>query len=163
MASRKSAACEGGMVRSPPSSISAWETPWSSDQMQIACLLGSAIPACRSRSVLSPIREASNVTGSGIDQLLAARHPQCIDDRVQSPVQHVIEVVHRQVDPMIGDAALGKVIGPDLGRPVTGANHRPPLACAGSFLLRQHPVEQASAKHFHGFDLVLELGFLILL
>src|SRR5918992_3157349 len=144
MARRKSAATEGGMGRCSPSNASAWETSRSSDQMRSACLLGSEMPASRSCSVLSARSDASDVTVSGIDQLLPAGHAQRVDDRVQIAIEHVVEIVHRQIDSVISDAALRKIIGPNFGGPVTGADHGPPLPRPGGLLLREHSVEEAS-------------------
>ena len=82
---------------------------------------------------------------------------------VEVPVDHVGEVVHREVDAVVGHPALGKVVGPDLGRAVAGAHHGAALAGARRLLLGDHPVEQPRAQHLHRLELVLQLRFLILL
>src|SRR2546423_6422406 len=105
---------------------------------------------------------AGEAAGSGTESLLLAGEPQRVDQIVEVAVQHLGQVVNRVVNPVIGDAILREVVGPDLGRAITGAHLRSPLAGTGGLLLGDHLVEQAGAQHFERLDLVLQLALLVL-
>ena len=77
--------------------------------------------------------------------------------------EHFIELVQRQVNAVVGDPALGEIIGADAFRTVARADHR--LARAGA-LARQPlalELEQPRAQHLERLGLVLVLRFLVLL
>jgi hypothetical protein len=58
---------------------------------------------------------------------------QGIQEFLDLAVQHVVQIVYGQADPVVGDAALGKIVGPDLGAPVAGADEAFPVP--GDFFL----------------------------
>ena len=89
-------------------------------------------------------------------QLLTSRHAQRIDQLVQVAVEHVRQVEDGQIDPMVGDPALGEVVGPDLGRAVPGADHGPALPGTRGLLLLY------SALHRNILDVFNEYGVQIM-
>src|SRR5438874_6952632 len=109
----------------------------------------------------SPIVEPRAIRSS-TESLPLAGEPQRVDQIVEVAVQHLGQVVNRVVNAVIGDAILWEVVGPDLGRAITGAHLRPSLASTGGLLLGDHLVEQARAQHFERLDLVLQLALLVL-
>src|SRR5712692_10234284 len=143
-------ACPGGTPRE--SAHSCW-----------ASRRGSGTPPARSRVSPSASSAASVTTSSGTGLLLSARHAQRLYQGLDVAVENVVEVVDRQVDPMIRDAALGEIVRPDLGRAIAGAHHRPPLPRASRLLVGDDAVEQPGPQHLQGLELVLQLRFLILL
>src|SRR4051812_33234158 len=81
---------------------------------------------------------------------------KAVDDLVDLALHHVGKLIERQPDAMVGEPALGEVVGADSLAPVPGADH----AAAGvgmllgrAFLLL---VKQARAQDLHGLVLVLE-------
>src|SRR5688572_5574177 len=78
-------------------------------------------------------------------------------------VQNPSKVMQGQTDAMIGHAGPGEVVGPNLGRPIAATGLRLSAARTLRFLLRKAKVQQSGAEDFHRLELVLELGFLILL
>ena len=86
------------------------------------------------------------------------RKLQCIDKFLDVPVQYIIQVVDRQVDPVVGYPALGEIIGADLGAPVPGAYQT--FAVAGDFLLlfADLLLVELRAHHIHGLLPVTQLG-----
>src|SRR5207247_443042 len=99
-----------------------------------------------------------SVSGRGMSARRSERSVRC-----RNPAQPVRRAVYREIDSVVGHAALGKVVGPDLRRAVAGADHRAAVARARRLLLGDHPVEQPSAQHLHRLHLVLKLRFLVLL
>src|SRR5512141_317236 len=94
----------------------------------------SLMPAAARRRHPSSSIDPSVTRVSGIELLLPTGHAECIHQLVQVTVHHVREIVHRQIDAMVGDATLWIVVGPDLGRPVAGTDHGPPLMGARGLL-----------------------------
>ena len=70
--------------------------------------------------------------------------------------------MNRVVDAVICDPILGKVVRPDLGRAVAGANLGPPLPRPRGLLLGEDAVKQPSPQDLECLYLVLELGLLVL-
>ena len=70
--------------------------------------------------------------------------------------------IERQSDAVVGDAALGEVVGSNPFAAITAADLI--LAFVGAFgiLLLNHLVQQARAQNFHALGFVLVLGFFVL-
>src|SRR5215213_927052 len=80
----------------------------------------------------------------------------------QVAVQHLRQRVRGEADAVVGDAALGEVVGADLGRAVAGAHLQPAVARALGLGLGDAQVEEARAQHLEGLVLVLVLALLVL-
>ena len=85
-----------------------------------------------------------------------------IDDVLEVALQYALEVMDGQADTVIGNSTLGKIVGSNLLRAVAcaylrtaGIGHLLELTLA--FL-----VQEASTKHCHSFDLVLQLRTFVL-
>src|SRR5262245_41099111 len=76
------------------------------------------------------------------------------DDRVQ--------LVQRQVDAMIGDAVLWKIVGTDAVAAIAAPNQRAPLLGPGLMQLLLLPFVQAAAQDAHGAIVVLVLAAFVL-
>src|SRR5882724_359915 len=124
---------------------------------------GSGTPAAPSWARASASTSASGRATSGTRLFLAAGQAERVHERLELPTQDVGQIVHREVDPVVGDPALGEIVSADLGGPVAGADHRAALAGPLGLLLGDHPVEQPGAQHLQRLDLVLELRLLVLL
>ena len=74
--------------------------------------------------------------------LLPQRHNQGI----QRPAHHIIEPIQRQIDSVIGDPTLRKVIGANPLRAITRTHERAPLGCLGGFLAFLLSGQQASLQ-----------------
>jgi hypothetical protein len=79
------------------------------------------------------------------------------DNFIKGSGKYLIQFVDSQVDTMVGDSPLGKVIGPDPFTAVTAADLA--LAVFGNFIvpfLLQF-VKEAGPHNLHGFGLILVL------
>src|SRR5690242_8798617 len=70
-----------------------------------------------------------------------------IDQRIEPAFHHLIQLVHRETDPVIGNAILREIIGPDLLAAVARSHHAAPLGADLLLLLFQLDLVQARAKH----------------
>jgi hypothetical protein len=80
-----------------------------------------------------------------------------IDQLAQFAGQHVVQSVCSEIDAMVGDPALRKIVRPDLFRPFPGADL--PATLPGDrvlLLLHLHFIE-ARAQHLHRLCAVLDL------
>ncbi len=83
---------------------------------------------------------------------------QLIDDLLESGAFHdAIDIVQRQIDAMIGNAALRKVIGPDALLPVAGPDLRFARLTAGAVNLLALIVIEPGPQHLHREPPVLVL------
>src|SRR2546427_11812785 len=105
--------------------------------------------------------EAECAAGSGTEALVLTRHPQDVDQGVEVAVHHLLKIVNRVVNAVIGDAVLGKVVRADLLGSVAGAHLGPSLAGACRFLLGAPLGEQARARRLARPDVALELRVLV--
>src|SRR5690349_4833614 len=117
----------------------------------------------RAISLVSAPSERGASRASPTELLLHVGKLERVDHRLDVAVHHARQVVRGEADAMIGEAALRKVVGADLRRAVARAHLQLAHARAFGLLLRHAQVEQPRAQHFHGFQLVLQLGFLVLL
>src|SRR5205823_10012750 len=140
-AHRDIASRRGSLISARARRATAWSSAWPIDRRSVG---------------------GGSATGSGTESLLLPGHTQGGDQVVEVAVQHLGQVVNRVVSAVIGDAILGEVVGPDLGRAITGAHLRPPLAGTGGLLLGDHLVEQPGAQYLERLDLVLQLALLVL-
>jgi hypothetical protein len=56
------------------------------------------------------------------------RKLQGIQEFLDLAIQHIVQVVDGQADPVVGDPALGKIVSPDLCAPVAGTDEAFPMA-----------------------------------
>src|SRR4029077_6416781 len=91
--------------------------------------------------------------------LLAA---QSVHQFVEISLENGGQAMEGEIDPVIGDPALGEVVGAD----ALAALSRAPLALAiggdGRGLLVLRPLEEPRLEHAHGLGPVLDLGALVL-
>src|SRR5439155_15139110 len=87
---------------------------------------------------------------------------QRFGELVEVPVYDLVEPVRRQLDAMVGDAVLGKVVGADLLRTLTAADLRTALLRELRLLALALELVQACAQHPHRLHLVLKLRLLVL-
>src|SRR5204863_5117416 len=86
---------------------------------------------------------------------------ECVDQLVErSAFEHLLELVQRQADAMIGDASLREIVGADALRAVAGADLV--LALCGPRIRRFLPLllVEPGAQNLHGEAAVLMLRFL---
>src|SRR5437764_7039197 len=89
---------------------------------------------------------------------------QRIDDLVERLTIHdLVDFIERQVDSVIGDTALRKVISADALRPVAGADLAVAIGGARGLARLTLALIKASAQHFKRLGLVLVLRLLVLL
>jgi len=87
-----------------------------------------------------------------------------VDDFVEGfAAHHFVDLVERQADAVVGDAALREVVGADALRTVAAADLALAVGGAGSLARPPLHVVNARAQHFERLRLVLVLRFLVLL
>src|SRR6202521_2542333 len=84
------------------------------------------------------------------------------DKLVEVSRHHLVELVQRELDPVVGNPVLLEVVGADLFRPSAAANHAAPLCAGGRLLLGKFHVVEASAKDAESLLPVLQLRLLVL-
>src|SRR5579883_1408208 len=84
-----------------------------------------------------------------------------IDNRVELTVEDLVKLMERQVDPMVGDSRLRKIVGPDTLRTVATADHRTPRVRNLGILLGPRHLEQPGAQNLERPRLVLMLRLLV--
>src|SRR5882724_13407175 len=87
---------------------------------------------------------------------------QRFDDRIETAVHHLVELVQRQPDAMVGQPVLRKIVGADLFTSVAGPHHAPPLRAQRGLLLLQFHLVKPRAQHALRFRPVLDLRLLVL-
>jgi len=55
-----------------------------------------------------------------LELLLGVGHPQGVEHLVDFPQHEAVEIVDRQADAVVGDAALREIVGADLGTAIAG-------------------------------------------
>src|SRR5436190_23063351 len=84
-------------------------------------------------------------------------HGDVVEELHEVAVEHALELVRGEVDPVIGDAALRKVVRPDFFGSFTGA-HLAPAVLRDRFLLLPHlHLVEARAQHLHRLRAILDL------
>ena len=79
-----------------------------------------------------------------------------------SPLQDAVEVVRGVLDPVVGDPALGEVVGADLLGPLAAADLGLALGGDLRLLFGDLLLEQSRPQHPHRLVAVLQLGLLVL-
>src|SRR5262252_2887494 len=162
----------GRSDRSGRANTCAADRPSATDSSRRASLPGPSMPARRSSPVAprsaSATVDGGAATSSGIADLVHgcqfARLMLCYQSIYQfverGAFQHLIELVQRQADAMVGDAPLREVIGADALRAIARANLA--LALRSPRLGRLLTLEliETRAQHLHGEAAVLVLRFL---
>src|SRR5216683_1233047 len=108
-----------------------------------------------------PPRSATSPQRSGAQRLRLLLRRQGVDKRIDFAVQHVVELVERQVDAMVGDAGLREVVSANSFRTVARADHRTAGLGDLRVLLRVGSLEQPRPQNLERTRLVLVLGLLI--
>src|SRR5690606_15039575 len=85
-----------------------------------------------------------------------------VDDLVEVAGQYFLQLVKREVDPMVGDAALREVVGADSFGAISRADEKLPLLRLFGLAPRQFGVQQLRLQKRHGAGAVLVLRALIL-
>src|SRR5688572_26487410 len=114
-------------------------------------------------TVRAPDAGLATKASSATQPLLDVRELERVDDRLDVAVHHAWQIVRREADAMIRDAALRIVVRPDLRRAVAGAHLRLPHSRTRRLLLAHAQVEQPCAQDLHRLQLVLQLRLLVLL
>src|SRR5690242_2315133 len=112
----------------------------------------TSAPAERTPGSARAVRAAS-----GTELLLDVGELQRLDDRLDVSIHHAREIVRREADAVVRDAALRIVVRPDLRRAVARADLRLAQLRPLRLLLAHAQVEQPRAQHLHCLELVLEL------
>ena len=86
-----------------------------------------------------------------------------IEDLGHVAFEHVLQLVRREVDAVIGDAALREIVGADLLGALAGADLAAAVLRDRVLLLAHLHLVEARAQHLHGFRPVLDLRLLVLL
>ena len=134
------------------------------------------LPAARSRSRPPPARRPPRASSAGTVRSaatpdhgtlsasfwLTSQLPQRVDQLVEIALEHGGQPVQGEVDPVIGDPALGKVVGADPLAALAGADLAPPVRRDGGGLLLLRPLEQPGLEHAQGLRPVLDLRALVL-
>src|SRR5713101_3195163 len=108
-----------------------------------------------------PPPHASPPQRSGAQRLRLLLRRQGVDKRIDFAVQHVVELMQRQVDAMVGDAGLREVVSANSFRAVARADHRTARLCDLRVLLRVGSLEQPRPQDLERARLVLVLRLLV--
>ena len=87
---------------------------------------------------------------------------QRVEQRVEVAVEHLVEVVRLEVDPVVGDPVLREVVGADALAAVDGADLAGPVGRRVGLRLLLGQRLQARGEHLHRAGLVLQLRPLVL-
>src|SRR6266699_2696063 len=168
-ASRRATSSQNLGSKSPSATRLSWllVTPCRCAAISSASARGDSTPASASRVTATAISVISKLIGwpsspGGGELVRPVGLDQRADDRVQVPVEHLVQVVGLEADPVVGDPVLRVVVGPDPLRPVHGRD----LAAALGRRLRvglllgggQQPGAQDAQRRL----LVLQLALLVL-
>src|SRR5215469_11817904 len=136
--------------------------------MPIPAKAGTHSSSARDAATWAPafagVVRAGQSFGRGGEPLSRVGGGQCVDDLVEGLASHhLVDLVERQVDAVVGDAALREIIGPHPLRAVTAADLA--LAVGGARRIARLPFQlvEPRAQHLEGTRLVLVLRFLVLL
>src|SRR5262249_22820784 len=88
---------------------------------------------------------------------------QLIDQLAEVAVEDLREAMSREVDAVIGDPVLRKIVGPDFFRSIAAADLAAPVLGDRLLLLAHFHLVEPRAEHFHGLRAVLDLRLLVLL
>jgi len=72
-----------------------------------------------------------------------------VEQFIEIAVNHLLELVEREVDPVIGDAALREVVGSNALGAVARADQRLPVCSLTGLRLAHLPVLQPGGEHLH--------------
>src|SRR5438876_6195682 len=101
------------------------------------------------------------IASSGAQRLGLLFGRERVDQRIERAVEHLVELMEREIDAMVGDARLRKVVGADALGAVARADHRTPRLGDLRLLLRTRIVQQPRAQNLERARLVLVLRFLV--
>src|SRR5437667_11738955 len=87
---------------------------------------------------------------------------QRVDNGIELAIHHLVELMQRQADAMVGDAVLREVVRPDLLAAVAGADHGTPLRPYLFLLLLELHLIEARAEHAQRLGAILNLRFFVL-
>src|SRR5262245_13507859 len=95
----------------------------------------------------------------GLALLLGAER---LGELAEIAVEHLVEAVDRELDPMVGHAVLREVVGPDLLRPLARPDLRPARRRKLGLLFLPFELVEPRAEDTHRLDSILELRLLVL-
>jgi hypothetical protein len=87
---------------------------------------------------------------------LGARH-ELVDHRIDVALERVLQLMHREVDAVIGDAVLFEVVGADLLGSIAAADLAAALLRDRVLLLAHLDLVEARAQHLQRFRAVFDL------
>jgi len=114
----------------------------------------SSAPESARRKVTGP---GASLTPWRLESLPLLLGRERVGDLRQVAVQDLLEPVQRQLDAMVGDAALGVVVGADLLRPLARADLRSPGRGLFGLLAPALLLVEESTQDAHRLGLVLKL------
>ena len=100
--------------------------------------------SARSSEAAPSARASRTVTPRGFERPAPFLGAQRLGELVELAVEHRVEPVRGQLDPVVGDAVLREVVGADLLRPLAAADLRPPGALELGALLRRARARRAA-------------------
>src|SRR5437764_391703 len=161
----------GGFARttSQPSAAAATPSPSRSSTSSPSRSAFSRASATASRETSIPVTSASarssfNASAIAPDPTPTSRirGRQRLGELVELALEDPVELVNRELDPVVREPVLGEVVGADFLRALAGTN----LRVAGRVELRSLPLElplvEARAQHAHRLLPVLQLRLLVL-
>jgi hypothetical protein len=101
-------------------------------------------------------------SGSKIQSFCFFGQAECVDKRGQFPVQHVGCPVDREIQAVIHNVIMVKVVGADAIAALTPPDLVLPVLSMCGFLFFTHPVKQPGTKNPKRFGFVFKLTALIL-
>ena len=113
------------------------------------------------------LRSPSGLTAPGSGGLLLEPRALLLGrergrELAQVAAEDLVEVVGGELDPVVGDPALGEVVGADLLRALAGADLRAAVGGDLGPLLLERPLVEPRAQHLHRLLPVLQLRLLVL-
>src|SRR5262245_47891076 len=132
-----------------PASFSCSESAWSANDL--------------SASVLGRARLLGVHRGDFLELLGVVERRHLIEQLADVAFEHVVELMSREVDAMVGDAALREVIRANLFGSFAGAHLAAPILGDRVLLFLHLHFIETRAQHFHRLRAILDLRLLILL
>src|SRR5436190_14443762 len=98
---------------------------------------------------------------AGLEREPAVLGLECLGELLQVALEDPVELVHGQLDPVIGEPVLGEVVRPDLLGALAASDLRLALRGERGLLALALELVEARAQDTQRLRLVLELGLLV--
>src|SRR5262245_16503238 len=140
----------------------------SSSGLSSAAAAKARASACRAEAMVSAVvNSRSDIMRSGAgfrrQQLGLMLGHQCVDDLAQRlALDDLRQLVECEINAVVADAALWKIVGADALGAIAGTNLAAPLGGAGRVLLLALMVIEPRAQHRHGLGAVPVLRAILL-